>query len=213
MIRGRVLPREDAPPASERPTVRKLPVEPRTNRAVPREWMEKKAEADALVTEARQEAAAIFQRAREEASRALEIERKELEERESARLSKAFLELHAREERLRDGELARALEIGTMLAERITQKSLTLDPQLIRGMAENIAKEARGARSFRFEVHPEDEHAIRSVAWLAELPGGSYAIDANPELARGDVLLHTDLGTIDGRIRTQIERLRRALEE
>ncbi len=185
----------------------------RLTRVVPRAWFEAHGEAQDLLAHAKAEGDAIRHAARERAREELENARVELRAEEEARLAATFLELRAREEKLRTSDLERALGLGTILAERMLGQALSADPARVRSLAEGVLREARGARRFRWEVHPSDVVEIERLGESLDLTKESWSVTENAELAKGDVLLHTDLGTIDGRIRTQIERLRRALAE
>ncbi|HJL31474.1 MAG TPA: FliH/SctL family protein, partial [Polyangiaceae bacterium LLY-WYZ-15_(1-7)] len=67
---------------------------------------------------------------------------------------------------------------------------------------------ARRAGDRRLRVHPEDAPLLDGLPALA----GAERIH-DPALARGDVILETELGRLDGRLEVRLEALRRALEE
>ena len=77
-------------------------------------------------------------------------------------------------------------------------------------LAASAIHEARGARRVRIDASPED------VAALAEALGavGQNAdVQPDPTLERGSLVVHTDLGRVDARLRPQLTRLAEALRE
>ena len=72
------------------------------------------------------------------------------------------------------------------------------------------AKKKRRAEfaEVRIPISPEMRW---SVLLLPALAGAERIHD--PALARGDVILETELGRLDGRLEVRLEALRRALEE
>ncbi|MEO8801388.1 MAG: FliH/SctL family protein [Polyangiaceae bacterium] len=121
-----------------------------------------------------------------------------------------YLALQARQEQALEANLDRTTELAVALAERIVGSALEVDPAKIGKMATALLAEARGAKRSLFEANPLDVDALRAeTAFLGE----SVAIEPNSELARGSLVLHTDLGTVDGRLTPQLERLAAALRD
>lgn len=77
-------------------------------------------------------------------------------------------------------------------------------------MAKAVLSESKGARKTRIEANPIDVDALH--AHTVSL-GESILVEPNADLARGSLVLHTDLGTIDARLTPQLERLARALRD
>lgn len=121
-----------------------------------------------------------------------------------------YLVLRARQEQAVEANLDRTTELAVALAERIVGSVLDLDPSKLAKMAASLLAEARGAKRALIEASPLDVDVLRAeTAFLGE----SVAIEPNSELARGSLVLHTDLGTVDGRLTTQLERLAAALRD
>ncbi|HEX7664650.1 MAG TPA: FliH/SctL family protein [Polyangiaceae bacterium] len=121
-----------------------------------------------------------------------------------------WLALKARQEQALEANLDRTTELAVALAERIVGAAIELDPKTIGKMASALLAEARGAKKALFEANPLDVEALRvETAFL----GDAVAIEPNTELARGSLVLHTDLGTVDGRLTPQLERLAEALRD
>ncbi|MEO7111185.1 MAG: FliH/SctL family protein, partial [Polyangiaceae bacterium] len=101
-------------------------------------------------------------------------------------------------------------ELAVALAERLIGGALALTPEIIAAMADAALSEAKGAKKARIEANPIDVDALREHTVSL---GESIVIEPNAELARGSLVLHTDLGTIDARLTPQLERLARALRD
>jgi flagellar biosynthesis/type III secretory pathway protein FliH len=127
-----------------------------------------------------------------------------------ANIAAAYLLLKRREDQMLETSLDRTTELAVALAERLVGGALALTPEIIAAMANAALSEAKGAKKARIEANPIDVDALR--AHTASL-GESIVIEPNAELARGSLVLHTDLGTIDARLTPQLERLARALRD
>jgi flagellar biosynthesis/type III secretory pathway protein FliH len=68
----------------------------------------------------------------------------------------------------------------------------------------------RRARSVRVRVRPSDADALAALEPSPLPPGATIVPD--PSLAPGDCIVESELGTIDARVATKLEALRRALE-
>ncbi len=175
----------------------------RSGRRVPREIVDARAEAARIVDEARTKAEQILSAVREEAAR-------EAREAETARLAASFLALKREAEERAERDLDRTVELATLLAERLVGEGLRLEPARIAEMAASALAEARGARRVRIDACPDDVEPLRQA--LAAV-GHEAEVHADGELARGSLVVHTDLGTIDARLRPQLARLAAALRE
>ncbi len=102
------------------------------------------------------------------------------------------------------------LRLAVLLAERIIGAEVDKNPAKIMEMALRLLEETRGAKKAVLEANPIDAETLR-----AQTAGGGepITVEANPELARGSLVVHTDLGTIDGRLTPQLERLAAALRD
>jgi flagellar biosynthesis/type III secretory pathway protein FliH len=158
--------------------------------------------ADAIVHQAWADAAA----AAGEASRAAQ---KDAE----AKLAAAWLALKKREEEAAEGDVDRAVTLAVALAERLVGAAVALDPKLVASLAKNALAEARGARRALIEAHPNDIDALRANLAMLPLAPASVELRADASLARGDLRLHTDLGTLDAKLHPRLERLAAALRD
>ncbi len=127
-----------------------------------------------------------------------------------ASIAAAYLLLREREDRILDTNLDRTTELAVALAERLIGGALEIAPEKIADMAKAALSETKGARKTRIEANPIDVRALREHTVSL---GESIVIEPNAELARGSLVLHTDLGTLDARLTPQLERLARALKD
>jgi len=131
----------------------------------------------------------------------------------TAGLAARWLAIRAREESAAARDLESSMAVARVLAERSVGAAVESDPKRIVPMAERALREARGARAVVIEAHPLDVGTLRSHVDFFGLPEASLEARVNASLARGDLLFHTDLGTLDARLRPQLERLATALRE
>ena len=91
-----------------------------------------------------------------------------------------------------------------LLAEHIIGAELDKNPAKIVELALRLLEDAKGVKKAVLEANPVDAETLRAQTAGS---GEPITVEANPELARGSLVVHTDLGTIDGRLTPQLERL------
>lgn len=168
-------------------------------RRVPRVVMDARAEAERIVAGAEARAVAAAEAAGAEA-RAQEI----------AKLAASALALRAADESRAARDLDRTIEVAVLLAERLVGEALAVAPSRIGELAAAALQETRGSRKIRVEANPEDVEALARI--LGEL-ASSATVEENGELGRGSLVVHTDIGKIDGTLRPQLDRLAVVLRE
>jgi flagellar assembly protein FliH len=129
-----------------------------------------------------------------------------------ARLAHAVEVLKLQSARLAEQARSDALEIGFAVAQRILEAELHADPTVVIGLVRTAVERAGASRSISVRVHPEDLAGVTSAAEAGELGAGVAKIEVvpDPTLAPGDVLVDTDFGRVDGRLRTRLDELQRA---
>jgi flagellar assembly protein FliH len=156
----------------------------------------------------REEAAAEYS----EKLAAAEQVRREAEE-ESARL----LELAEEERRARimesEGEI---LKLAVEIAEKIITGKIDESPEAWMQMVRKAVERVAGAKEVVVRVAPEDEEfvvlrlgTVKEV--LSEAPPVQVVADSS--LKKGDFVLQTDLGQVDGRLKEQLNKIAQALQE
>jgi type III secretion protein L len=204
--RGRVI--KGALPASGAP----LPVSTsKLARRIPREALEAQADAARVVAEAEKRALAILTEARAAASRIAEDAAKDAREAEIARVSAELLASRMTEEKRAERELDRIVQVSVLLAERLVGDALRIEPERIAAIAAEALKETRGARRVRIEACAEDVPTLQTL--VAQLGLDVAETAGAPELRRGSLVVHTDLGRVDARLEPQLTRLADALRE
>jgi flagellar biosynthesis/type III secretory pathway protein FliH len=210
VIRARILRGDDAsravPLLAPGPSVEQ-------RRRIVREELEGRLDAERIVGEARAEADALFARARERARDVAAEAAREAREVEETRLSAKWLVLRAAETERDARDLDRLVQLATVLAERIVGVALELEPARAAQLARTVLAEARGARRAVIEAHPLDAAALRQHLTTAGLDLQSVEVRDDTALARGELRLHTDLGTIDAHLAPRLERLAAALRD
>lgn len=162
------------------------------------------------IVDAKAEAAAIIAGAETRAQTAVEKASAEAREREIAKLAAYALAMREADEKRAARDVARTIEVATLLAERLIGEALAVEPARIAELATNALEQTRGAKKIRIDASPGDVEPLRAV--LGEL-GQVADVHADDTLARGSLVVHTDLGRIDGRLRPQLERLAEVLKK
>jgi flagellar biosynthesis/type III secretory pathway protein FliH len=170
-------------------------------------------EAERIVERARERANAVLAHAEIEAKRRAEEASREAERAEQAKASALYLALRRREEEREERDLDRVIATSRVLAERLLGAALELEPARIARLAREALREARGARRVIIEAHPLDAEALRTHVAEIGLDPASLDVEPNSSLARGDLCLHTDLGTLDAKLTPRLERLAAALRD
>ncbi|AKU96929.1 Flagellar assembly protein FliH [Labilithrix luteola] len=180
-------------------------------RRIPRATLNGIEEAERIVREAKAQATALVDEARAAVAKLQSEAATEARRQEVARVAAELIAVRALEEQRRERELDRTVELAVLLAERLVGEALRVDPARIASLASEALRETRGARKLRIEAHPED------VLMLTEALGllGAHAAEVfgNGELGRGSLLVQTELGRLDARLEPQLMRLAEALKE
>jgi flagellar assembly protein FliH len=181
---------------------------------ITREEMEGRERAEAILRSARAEAEATLAHARAEAASAAATALAEVRQEAHAELTARWVALRAEEHKRVEAGRDTVIALGVALAERLLGASLQLEPSGIVEIARGVLAEARGARRARIDAHPLDTAILREK--LASIPGlevQTVEVRDDAALARGELRLHTDVGTIDARLAPRFERLAAALRD
>jgi len=186
---------------------------PGWGRRVAREIADAHAEAAVILARAERQAQALAERAlreaKDDAARALDAATAEQE----ARFAAQFLALRVEDERRADRDQDRVIAAAIALAERIVGHGVSMEPELIVDLARRAILQARGARRIVVEASAEDAATLRSHLDALGFPSDALDVRESSTLGRGDLCLHTDLGTLHARITPQLERLAEALRD
>jgi flagellar assembly protein FliH len=185
----------------------------RAQRRLAGEQLEARLAAERLVLDAQAEAASILADARARAAVAMTDAAREAREEASAQAAAKWVALRERERAAMGRDSERVVALAIALAERLLGASLTLDPARIADLARAVLDEARGARRAVIEAHPLDADELRERLTSNGLDLDAIDVRSDAALARGELRLHTDLGTIDARLAPRFERLAAALRD
>lgn len=126
----------------------------------------------------------------------------------------ALLANHA----LHAATLARAeddiAQITQRAVEAIVGEELAQRPEHVRAIVRELVRGARAANRVLVQVHPDDRALLPSASELAEQAEarGTLEIVVDASLARGDCVISSDHGDVDGRITTKLRHLAQQLE-
>jgi flagellar biosynthesis/type III secretory pathway protein FliH len=181
-------------------------------RRIAREVLEARLEAERIREEAQSQATAILMRSQSEARAAAADVAREAREEAEAKVAAQWLALREAEGVALVRDTNRIITVAVALAERVLGTVLDLQPERIADLAKVAIGEARGARRIVIEAHPLDAEILRRLL-RERLDPQSAEVRNNEALARGDLRLQTDVGTIDAKLATRLERLAAALRD
>jgi flagellar assembly protein FliH/type III secretion protein L len=180
-------------------------------RRVPAKVVDAHEEAARIVAEARAHAEAILAEAKGSVAAVVEAAARDAREEAIARVTAEHLAERLSEEERVERHLDRTIDLAVLLAERLVGEALAVDPARITALARGALVEARGARRLRIEACPDDLPALEAM--LASLGASVATVEASADLARGSLVVHTELGRVDARLAPQLARLAPALRE
>lgn len=128
------------------------------------------------------------------------------------RVAHAVEVLKLQSERLAEQARNDALEIGFLVARRILEAELATGPEALFNLVRGALKRAGDSRRVVVRVHPEHLSQVAGPAAAGELGVTAAAIEVvgDATLEPGDVVVETDFGKVDGRLRTRLDELHRA---
>jgi flagellar biosynthesis/type III secretory pathway protein FliH len=212
IARARVIPAASSTPARTLLEASPEPSKARRRR-IPRQEAQAREDAARIVGEATVRAEDIMARARAAASDAVATATSEARARLDAETTARWLALQAAERRRFDRDVEPLVPVAIALAERLLGAALDLDPSRIAGMARVVVAEAHGTRRAVVDAHPADAATLAGLLTAEGLDLDSIDVRPDEALARGDLRLHTGMGTIDARLHPRFEQLAAALRD
>jgi flagellar biosynthesis/type III secretory pathway protein FliH len=182
-------------------------------RRIAREEIEARLEAERLVQEAQATAEALVAQGRRDAQALSERAGRDAQQDADTKLAARWLALRQAEGAALSRDADRVVALAVVLAERLLGAALELSPACIADLARGVLDEARGARRATVEAHPLDAESLRNHLSTAGLEVHAVEVRESEVLARGELLLHTDLGTIDAKLAPRLDRLAEALRD
>ena len=132
-----------------------------------------------------------------------------------SRLAAAIDQLEVRSTEAIDNLAHDAVELGLVVARRIVQAELNINPEAIFGAVREAVASLGESNRFEIRLHPEDIEAVRAARGESSpLPHGSgvsVRLEADPSLIRGDCIIESEHGHVDASLEARIQRVREAL--
>jgi len=165
-------------------------------RVVPAVIVDASKRAEAIVRSAHEEAERTRAAIRDEASVAARHEAR-------AEVARALIAIEAARAQAIEEIRGEVVALSIAVARQILGETLEAQPDRVRALTDVALARVARSHAVRVRVHPED---------VGHLFGIIAEVVADSSLSRGDCVVESDLGDIDGRIETQLEHLARALE-
>ena len=109
---------------------------------------------------------------------------------------------------------ADALEMAVLIARRIIDGELASNPAALTGLIRSAVARLGESRKIQLRLHPSDAANVEVAGDGGPLAGVAIArveIRADATLSPGDCIVDGEQGTVDGRVATRLEEVRRIL--
>ncbi len=127
------------------------------------------------------------------------------------RLEAAIVTLKLQGERLAEQARSDALEVGLLVARRILEREVSTNLEALFSLIKSAIRRVGEARTTVVRLCPRDYERLKGAA-EASFTLGQVELKADETLESGDVMVDTDHHTIDGRLKTRLEEIGRALD-
>lgn len=107
------------------------------------------------------------------------------------------------------------VKLAVVIAEKILRRQIELDPASVAPMIAGALRRVRGADRAVVRVAPEMVEAVqgsREQIPTSDLGIGDLKVREDPALEPGDVLIQTELGSVDARLDRQVRRVTESLK-
>ena len=118
--------------------------------------------------------------------------------------------------RLAEEARSTALEIGFQVAQRILEKEVAGDVSAMMSLVRSALRESGDAKILRLSLHPKDHQNITKAledGQFREISLTQLELVPDAALDRGDVLVATDFGQIDGRVQTRLKEIKTSIDD
>jgi flagellar assembly protein FliH len=157
-----------------------------------------------------------YARGRDEARRQAETDQTQGLTMLSDRFAAAVAQLEKVERQLVAHAESALTEMALSIAERLVRQQIVTDPVLLHPILREALAGCPQVASVKLALNPLDRAVAETELFEMGEPGGSQErhveLVADPSLERGDVVVTTEFGLIDGRIKSQLERIRQRLQ-
>ena len=133
------------------------------------------------------------------------------------RLSRAVNLLQHTSENLAAEMSATALEIAVLVARKILEAEVKADPELAQRLVKAAVRRLGDTHKVTIRLSPTDAEIVRASASANEGLAATFGVAkveliADTNLTPGDCIVDSDAASVDGRLGTRVEELRRVLE-
>jgi flagellar assembly protein FliH len=131
------------------------------------------------------------------------------------KVAAALETLRAQADHLAEQARSDAIEIGFQVARKILETELRQNPESLFALVRAAVRRAGESRRIAVRVAPDDVGLLQSETGRAALDGLTSArieLVSDPGLQRGDCMVDTDFGQVDGRLGTRLTEIRRAVD-
>ncbi|HEX7622040.1 MAG TPA: FliH/SctL family protein [Anaeromyxobacteraceae bacterium] len=131
------------------------------------------------------------------------------------RVDAALETLRAQADHLAEQARADAIEIGFQVARKILETEVRQSPEALFALVRSAVRRAGESRRIVVRLAPDDAALLRAEEGRTALDGVTAArveYLPDPSLQRGDCLVETDFGQVDGRLATRLSEVRRAVD-
>lgn len=169
-------------------------------------------EAERILGDATRRADAIVA----EAERAAEGIRQQAVEAGEARAAALLVAAQERARQTVDRASDQLTRLAVAIAEKLLDEALGLQPQRVERIVARCLQQAasQGSRRITLRVHPDALPLVHQrLPWLQGLVDAEmFQVEPDPTISAGGCVIDTELGQVDGRLESQLEAIRRALE-
>jgi flagellar biosynthesis/type III secretory pathway protein FliH len=130
------------------------------------------------------------------------------------RLAAAIEALRATGERLADQAQSDSLELAVLIARRILERELTTGTEPLFSLIRTAVRRLGESRKIVVHLCPPDAATVAQAGESSPLAGLAIArVEVMPDatLSPGDCLIEGEHGTVDGRLSTRLDEVRRLL--
>jgi flagellar assembly protein FliH len=177
--------------------------------------MEAQAKAEALIEAARKEAERLLEQARlEGAARGCEEAKQEILP-SAVAFANAGQTLIVFEQQMIARYAPEMVRLALAIAEKIVQKTVAADPEIVAAVLEQARREVADARRIRIHLNPADYELLAEtrpdLLTMGHDSGREIEVVADEEVSRGGSRLETEIGVVDATLPTQMAEIRRQL--
>jgi flagellar assembly protein FliH len=102
------------------------------------------------------------------------------------------------------------VRLALAIAERVIHREVTVDPELLVGMARVAIDRLGDETAATIHLHPADHERVMHGREELE-PGSAVRVVADPQIDRGGCLIRSSFGRIDTTVESQVREVSRAL--